>query len=173
MQPDPIYYQQLRAPARSAIPKVMGILMIIFASLGLFGGLFGLLSSVANDALFREIPQYKTWHTIELLLNVTGLAIGALHLYTGVRAVGYKRNAPSFAVTYAITAMVVTLINAILVFAWIKPALEKSLGEFGGDVGAVFGPIMVFSTLIALAWPTLVLILMTRPAAKAACVNEL
>jgi len=165
-------YQQ--HPVRSAIPKVMGILMIIFASLGLFGSLISLAGGGGNEELFREIPEYKTWHSIELLINALGLGIGALHLYAGVRAIGYKHNAPRLAVIYALVAMVVTIVNAILVFAWIKPILDRSFSQLGvSGMGSVFGPIMIFTTLIALAWPTLVLILMTRPAAKAACVQQL
>ncbi|MBA2544479.1 MAG: hypothetical protein H0V17_32855 [Deltaproteobacteria bacterium] len=160
-------------PQRSAIPKVIGILMIIFASLGLLGSLIGLAGGGGNQELFRGIPEYKTWRTIELLLNVIGLAYGALHLYAGVRCVGYKANAPALAKTYAIVAMGVVLVNAILVFAWIKPLMDKALGEFGSGAGTMFGGIMIFATLLGLAWPTIVLILMTRPAAKAACTAEL
>lgn len=166
-------YQQ-QAP-RSAIPKVIGILMIIFASLGLLGSLISVLGGGGNDAMFRDIPELKTWHTIEKLMGAVGLAIGGLHLYTGVRAVGYKTNAPGFAVVYSLVAMVVVILNAVLVFAWIKPIMEKAFaGMPGGEmVSGMFGPIVIFTTLIGLAWPILVMILMTRPTAKAACINQL
>jgi hypothetical protein len=163
-------------PPRSAIPKVIGILMIIFASLGLLGGLIGLAGGGGEmGSLMRDVPELRSYRTIELLINVLGLGISALHLYAGVRCIGYKANAPSLARSYAILAMVVTITNAILVFAWAKPILEGAMkGMPGGDIAvSLFGPIMVFTTIISLAWPILVLVLMTRPAAKAACVNEL
>jgi hypothetical protein len=162
-------------PQRTAIPKVIGILMIIFASLGLLGGLLGLAGG-GNQELFREVPGYKTWRTIELLLTVVGLAMGALHLYAGVRALGYKANAPGLCKAYAIVAMAMVVLNVILVFAWVKPMMEKAMGDMGGmgsSFGTAFGGIMIFMSLLGLAWPLIVLILMSRPSVKAACVNEL
>lgn len=159
-------------PQRSAIPKVIGILMIIFASLGLLGSLIGLAGG-GNREMFRAIPELKTWATIELLLNVIGLAYGAFHLYAGVRCLGYKSNAPKLAVVYGVVAIAMVLINLILVFAWVKPALDGMMGDLGPGFGAIFGVAMIFGSLIGIAWPTIVMILMTRPSAKAACVNDL
>jgi hypothetical protein len=159
-------------PQRSAIPKVIGILMIIFASIGLLGGLLGLAGG-GNADLFRGVPEYKTWRTVELLLTVVGLGIAGLELYAGVRALGYKSNAVRLAKTYAIIAMTVVIVNVILVFAWAKPMLVKAMGDLGPQVSAIFGVVMIVISIFGLAWPTIVLILMTRPAAKAACTNEL
>ncbi len=166
-------YYPIPQPTRSAIPKVMGILMLIFASLGLLGGVIGILNTGGDD-LMSMIPELKSWHTIDRIVTFTGVGISGLHLYAGFRAIGYKSNAPRAAVTYAVAAMVVTITNAILVFAWIKPILDDIGGGFGEpNFGAVFGPIMFFTTMVSLAWPIIVLILMTRPGAKAACVNQL
>jgi hypothetical protein len=172
-QQQPMYHRQ---PARSAIPKVIGILMIIFASLGLFGSLIAFVSRGGGvDDMFRDVPELRTWNTISTFINVLGLGIGCLHLYTGLRCVGYKTNAPALAKAYAIVAIVVTITNAILVYAWAKPLLERAFGGMpgGGIAAGVFGPIMLFSTVISMAWPIVVLALMSRPAAKAACVNQL
>lgn len=156
---------------RSAIPKVIGILMIIFASIGLLGSLISLSGGSGAGEMFKEIPEFKTMRTIELLTGVIGIAYGALHLYAGVRCVGYKANAVGLAKAYAIIAMVVVIANAILQFAWLKPMMEKALGGSGINAGGLLGGFLVIGILIGLVWPTLVLILMTRPAAKAACVN--
>jgi len=167
--PDP-QYGYAPPPQRSAIPKVIGILMIIFASLGLLGSLLNLAGGTGNS-LMREIPELKTIRTVEMVTGLIGLGYGILHLYAGIRCVGYKSNAVSLAKAYAIIAMVVVVINAILTFVWMKPIMDKAFAGSGVNMGGMLGGFMFIGVLIGLAWPTLVLVLMTRPAAKAACVN--
>ena len=155
-------------PQRSGTPKVVGILMIIFASLGLLFGLIGLAGNSANDQTLREIPEWKTFGTVSLAFGVIGLGISALHLFAGISAVRYKANAPKLAVAYAIINIVVSVLNGILVFAWLKPALPKAAGPAAADL---IGVGVLFGVIIAVIWPTIVLALMTRPAAKESCVN--
>src|SRR6185295_4728381 len=117
-QPYPGHYYAPQITRRSAIPKVMGILMIIFASLGLIGSLMGLVSNAGGRDAFAMVPALKTWSTIELLFSLFGLGIGFLHLIAGAKAVAYKSAAPRLAVTYAIVAMVSTITHSILFYAW-------------------------------------------------------
>ena len=158
---------------RSKIPKVVGILMIIFASIGLLSGLLNLAGN-SGDAVLKKIPEWDTFRTITLITGVIGLAISALHLYGGIRAVGYKANAPKLAVTYGTVNIAVTLVNTGIVMFWLKPAIEKALKELGADVGlfsAVVGIGAIGGAILVIAWCVVVLALMTRPAAKAACTN--
>jgi hypothetical protein len=149
----------------------MGILMIIFASLGLIGSLIGLAGSGVNKAASEGIPALKTWATLSLVFGVVGLGVSALHLFAGVRAVGYKANAPKLAVTYAMLNILNNLVQLIMIFAWLKPAISKVGGREAEAVASLVGGFAVFGVILAIIWPTLVMILMTRPAAKAACTN--
>jgi hypothetical protein len=153
---------------RSGIPKVVGILMIIFASIGLLGSLLGLAGSAANDATMKAVPELKTWGTMSMIFSVVGLGVSALHLVAGISSVKYKANAPKLSVTYALINIINNLVQGIIVFAWLKPAIAKS-----GVPGAaeMVGGMVVISIVLSVIWPTIVLALMTRPAAKAACVN--
>src|SRR5438067_147667 len=119
-----------RETMRSSIPKVVGILMIIFASLGLIGGLIGLAGNAANEGL-KELPEFKTYMTMNLVYTVVGLGISALHLFAGVRAIGYKANAPKLAMMYGATNIIVSIGWGAVVFAWLKPAIEKAAGGMG------------------------------------------
>jgi hypothetical protein len=150
---------------RSGIPKVIGILMIVFASLGLLVSLAGLAGNSAEGVL-KEVPEWKTWSTLSMVFGLIGLGISVLHLIGGISAVRYKASAPKLAVTYAVANIASNLAQAIIVFAWLKPALSK----FPGAAEAV-GAFLVIGIIIALIWPTIVLVLMTRPSAKEACVN--
>jgi hypothetical protein len=169
--PGPQYgYQQ--PPQRSAIPKVIGILMIIFGSLGILGGLIGLAGSGLGGG-FGEIPELKTINTIQKLESVVGLALSILQLYAGIRLIGYKSNALGMAKAYAIARMAFEIVSAILVYAWMKPIMDTAMKGSGMDIGGLMGGFVVIGMIIGLAWPIVVLALVTRPAAKAACVNEL
>lgn len=153
---------------RSGIPKVVGILMIVFASLGLIASLWGLAVSAASDAMLREIPQLKTWSKIDMVYSVVGLGISGLHLAAGISAVKYKASAPKLAVTYGAIVIVAYVVRAILLFAWLKPAIAKAQVPGAADA---LGGFIVIATIFIIIWPTIVLALMTRPAAKEACVN--
>lgn len=152
---------------RSSIPKVVGILMIIFASLGLLFGLIGLGGHSAGAGL-NDVPAFKTFNTMSLVVGVIGLGISVLHLVAGIRSVGYKANAPKLASMYALINIIVNVGWGIAVFAWLKPAIEKVAGGIGG---AAIGIGVTFGVIIGCAWPIIVLALMSRPAAKTACVN--
>jgi hypothetical protein len=159
---------------RSKIPKVVGILMIIFASLGLLFGLIGLAGNSANSKAFEHIDAFKTFNTVALAFGVIGLGISALHLYGGIRAVGYRSNAPGLAKMYGVINIGTTVTYGAIVFAWLKPAIETAVKETNGDassVSLIIGAGVMFGVIIGCAWPIIVLALMTRPAAKAACTN--
>jgi hypothetical protein len=163
----PYVVMQPMAVQRSGTPKVMGILMIVFASLGLLVGLAGLGGN--DGAELREFRELEAWKNFELVTRVTGiigLFISALHLYAGIRAVGYRRNAPALALWYAITNIVTTVLSLVLVYVWLKPALDVLPGA-----GAMVGTMLLVAGVISVIWPIIVLCLMTTAAAKAACTS--
>ena len=51
--------------------------------------------------------------------------------------------------------------------------MDKAFADSGMNVGGMLGGFMLIATLFAVAWPVIVLVLMTRPSAKAACTEEL
>lgn len=158
----------------SKIPKVMGILMIVFGSLGLLSSIIALASGGMRGDLIARFPQLKSWNTVTLLLNSVGLAISVMHLYVGVRALNYKWNAPRLAVVYAISSLSLTALNTLLLLAWGKPLVARAIQDQpGGELAvSLFGPIVAIGVAITVAWCALVIVLMTRPAAKAACTNR-
>ncbi len=163
------YFPPMPAPEaqRSAIPKVIGILMIIFGSLGLLSGLFGILGNSGGEELFGEDDAFRTFTRMSQLFNFVGIGVSCLHLIGGLKCVGYKESAPKLAVAYALLNMITSIIWGVIVYAWLKPMLDGVGNGMGGFVGIA----MLFGMVISLAWPIIVLSLMTRPAAKAACTN--
>lgn len=159
---------------QSRIPKVMGILMLVFGSLGLLSSIIALGSGGMRGELIARFPDLKSWNTVTLLLNSVGLAVSVMHLYVGVRALNYKWNAPRLAVVYAISSLSLTALNLILLLAWGKPLVERAIrAEPGGDLAVtLFGPLLVIGVAINVVWCALVILLMTRPAARATCTNR-
>ncbi|HTM19520.1 MAG TPA: hypothetical protein VL172_03400 [Kofleriaceae bacterium] len=172
-----------RPPKRSAIPKVMGILMIIFGGLGLLGGLAAVsgASQGMNKEMMDKNPAFhdkefggdKLAKVIEDVQHfqryaaIPGLLAAAFQLWVGILAVKYKKAAPKMAMIFGVVNIVQVIGQLVLYFVWISPALSdappfvRSMMGMGFFVGAIFG----------MAWPVLILALMSRPPAKAACVN--
>jgi hypothetical protein len=149
---------------RSAIPKVVGILMIIFASLGIIVGLYHVATAgVAAEALDEpRLGRFIRWSKV---LALVGLSISVLHLVGGIRAVTYRANAPRLAITYAIVNMAFIVLNAIITYAMLL-AIAGGRSEVPSSV---MGVGVVMGSIISMAWPIVVLSLMTRPRAKEAC----
>lgn len=162
--PPPGHHQPKK---RSSIPMVIGILMLVFGGLGLLFTLIGFAgdsSSPFMDSEFKDKWEtFQTWETVSRLL---GLVLGLLHVFGGIQAVRYARNAPTLAMAYGWTAIAFNLISVILVFAWLKPMFEGIPAA-----GAIVGFAAVMGGIIGMAWPIIVLALMSRPAAKEACNN--
>jgi len=162
-------------PQRSAIPKVIGILLIIFAGIGLLGAFIGLATggggmfnqaNEMNRQFYAETAQYTR------ITNMLALPIALLELFAGIWAVRYKRAAPLLCTTYAVVSMINQLIGMALLFAYILPAMQKTLPHMmRAQMRGVMIAAAVISALIGFAWFLVVIILMNRPAAKEACVN--
>jgi hypothetical protein len=166
-------------PKRSAIPKVIGILMIIFGSFAVLGGLMNLagaggMGDLQHNPAFRgdaDMDAFKAaierLESFNRINGLIGLIMGGFELFTGIAAVKYKRGAPKMAVGFGIANIAQVVLTMTLFYAWLSPVLDKApsmvrnMIGFGFFIGAVFG----------CAWPIIILALMTRPKAKEACVN--
>ncbi|MEZ4366558.1 MAG: hypothetical protein R2939_09760 [Kofleriaceae bacterium] len=150
---------------RSPVPKVVGILLLVFGGLGLVVNLRGLLAVAGTAELFRD-PAWRHVIRVQQVDHAVSLAVAALQVYAGFRAVTYRQNAPRMAALYAWTSILTTV--ALLAYAYLValPALDALAGA-----RALIGAGMMFAGLLAIAWPIVVLALMSRPAARAACSN--
>ncbi len=153
----------------------MGILMIIFGSLALLGALIGVATGGSGmmtgpDESFRrfqeEVGSYGR------ITNLISLPVAVLQLVAGIWAVRYKRGAPTLASTYAVLSILIQIVSLILLWAYVLPAMEEVLPpEMAERMRGLMTVGTVFGAVIGMVWQVLVLILMNRPSAKAACVN--
>lgn len=159
------------AARRSAIPKVIGILMLIFGGLAVLGGLIGLVTGPSGAEFGRlggELAEAMSrFKTLNIVSNLVSLIIGGIELYAGGRALMYRANAPGWVMVYGWLNIGTTIIVILLTYAWMMP-MTKHIP--GGEALVGFG--VIIGGVISVAWPTVAMVLMTRPAAKAACSND-
>jgi hypothetical protein len=105
-------------PRRSAIPKVIGILMIIFGSLGLLVAHRPVMPSTRRSTTCR--PERLRAHQRDL--RIVGLPVSAMQLFTGITCVKYKTIAPKLALIHGALAALLTITNAVVMFGFMKPA---------------------------------------------------
>src|SRR5258708_5547389 len=80
--------------ARSKIPKVVGILAIIFSSVGFLTATIplGMLDDMRLHHLtWSDLGSYASWIIVWLVL---GLAVSGVHLAGGISALRYRRSGP-------------------------------------------------------------------------------
>ena len=163
------------APVVSSIPKIMGILMLVFGGIGLLSALVGVLSGGAGFGMPQQgIPADAMLKLREFqrLGNFVGLPLAFLQGFAGLWALRYKRHAQLLSNIYAAIAMVWVVVSIVLLYSWLLPAIEKMLPSgHGQEVKTIVGVVMVVSAFFGMIWPTLILILMNRKSARAACVN--
>jgi hypothetical protein len=71
-----------------------------------------------------------------------------------------------------VLSILIQIVSLILLWAYVLPAMEEVLPpEMAERMRGLMTVGTVFGAVIGMVWQVLVLILMNRPSAKAACVN--
>jgi hypothetical protein len=150
---------------RSAIPKIVGILAMIFAPVG------AMASAIWTWGPLDDIGRWSEgdWDAVSKWLLAWGMVSGllfAVHLIAGIMAMLYRPSAPRWTTIYAIAAILLGILDAVLVVV-----LSPSGGghHYIGLHESVVTMHLVFCVL-SLAWPITAAILMNTARAKRACV---
>jgi hypothetical protein len=131
--------------------KTLGVLAIIFASLGLISALSP-LALPHEHIMWSGLSPYAKWVTVWALLTA---AISGLHLAAGIQTVRGQRSGPRLLAIYAIAAFVLIAADVALSFAtW-----------HGSMVGSHFdlqvAPRLALD-VVSLPWPIVVLAVVHR-----------
>src|SRR5512146_3056194 len=109
--------QQPMRPQRSGTPRVIGILAIIFACIGVgMAAIFtaGPLSDIDKWHLYDQLRGEVTWIYVSAAISVL---VFVLHLLAGISAVRYGRAAPKLITFYAIFALAFAIGDIIVTVA--------------------------------------------------------
>lgn len=154
---------------RSSIPKVIGVLAIVFACLGAFGALGALGMAISAEDEMRkfglaaeELGAFGTWIYAYVLLSV---ALFAVHLAAGIQSVRYAASAPRWMTIYGVLAIALVVTDLIVSFAAIprgdghgREALYQNL----------FMPRLSLA-ILGMPWPIIALVMMNLRSARLAC----
>ena len=156
-------------PPRSAIPKVIGILAIVFASFGVLGTLgltFGMEDELSRYRITRDaLGSFGTWMIVS---GVFGFALFGVHLTMGIQAVRYAPSAPRWATIYGVLAIALVLADIIVSMATFPDGHGYRHRQAYEDL--VYPRIGL--AIFALPWPIIALILMNVRGARRSCVEQ-
>lgn len=149
---------------RSSIPKVVGILAIIFSVIGLLGALvqtFGIYGQLDEKHIpSSALGSFATWNIINMVLAA---GVFGIHLAAGILSVRYSPRAPKFITIYGIFALALLVANIALTAALFPDLVSLTLdnpeyARYGLEV-------------LALPWPIVALALMNTRRARQACAD--
>ena len=144
-------------PPRSSVPMVMGVLMIVFASIGL------VVTAVNLYAATRDplVARFPTIAKLTVMLGILEAIVGFMQLGAGIACVRYRRNAPERAIGYGIARIALTLGTIVAMMMLLRPAVDS--GQ------RAFTPLYVTGAALVITWAIIIIALLSRPSAKASC----
>jgi hypothetical protein len=160
----PPYAYYPRPPQRSAIPRVVGILAIVFASIGVLSSAvftLGPLSDLADWRLLDELSGVVTWLWVWLGLSV---ALFVLHLVAGILACGYRPSAPRLINAYGVLAIALAVADAVALGVLVP-------GDAFAELRESVLHTHYFFEAVAVSWPIVAMALINSARSRAACVS--
>jgi len=168
---------------RPTVVTVFGILNIVFGASALICipiGLiisFGLMQAHGNPILdaLQGNRVYVLW---TLISSVLGILAATVKITAGIGLLKLQAWARITSIGYAIYAICIAIVSMIMTAVVMVPLIQQShpasgpegAAAIGGMIGGIAGGIG--GSCIALIYPILLLIFMTRPKVKAAFVPQ-
>lgn len=139
---------EIPVPTRSGIPKVMGILLIIFASIYLLGSIMGALGALFGQTFMDMLPGIlsaspevkKSGINLELLVGqlkgiyriqgaekLATAAISGFGLFAGIKLTGYTAQGVRLSVWWAISALTYLVLEIWIFAIYINPLISRFL----------------------------------------------
>jgi len=150
------------------IPRVVGILAIIFAAFGAAGILIwtiGPISDIDKHHLREPMAGMLSWFYACAALSIV---IFGLHLAGGIMATIYKFTGLRLLTLYGVLGILVAIADLVLVFALMPDHVEGRAG-LTADIRFSVSYMRAFFDGLALVWPVIVLALVNTRGARAAC----
>ena len=142
---------------RSSVPLVIGVLMIVFASIGL------VVTAVNLYAATRDhmVAMFPTAAKLTVMLGILEAIVGIMQLGAGIACVRYRQSGPERATIKASSASC-------------SPAAISSRRSCSSSRSSAaslppFSALYTTGAAIMIAWAIVVIALMSRPSTKVSC----
>ena len=148
-----------RPVAHSVLPRVTGIIAIVFACIGLMFTFASAFGFQAEAGKYDELGAFGDW---QMWYLAPGLLVFALHLIGGILCTLYKRKGPNWLTAYGILALLLIIVDVIITV--------KSIP--GGTRGPMFEDLAAPRLGLALfgfVWPIVVLVLINDGKSRGSC----
>ncbi len=164
-------------PVRSSVPKVMGILHIVFASFGILGS----LSAFFTASIFKNIPLTGNQDAdvfvsaMEKMLTYTyidagvKIILGVLLLISGIKLLKYQASGLKLSNMWAYSRIIWAVIFAVISYSATIEFQQAMVANSPGaasimKTAGTFG--LIIGILILCIYPVVSLILLNRPNVK-------
>jgi len=118
--------------AKSSIPKVIGIISLIMAGLGVFGAIAGLASSIFMPALIETQVNLGFSKSYLLGSNVVGLITSSWAIFIGINLVKYKDIGRSHYNYYTVYAVIMSIVTFFVTKSMMKDSYADMSSEMAG-----------------------------------------
>lgn len=158
VQPSPYYPLPSTPPRRSAIPRVIGILAIVFACIGVLGSLTFTLGPLSDLRRHRdELGFVITW--IYLWMAISFVIFG-LHVVGGILAVTYRKIGLRLLTAYGVAAVLLVVLDMLILWGFAPHGFRVESSLTWPRTGWA---------MLAVPWPVVVLVLVNLRRSQAAC----
>jgi hypothetical protein len=149
-------------PTKSTTPRTLGTLSIVFGALIAFLSLIGLVAGKQFGSMMRVQPSQRDAfnaylhevHGASMAISTLMLVMSLILVAVGIGQRGYRRWAVQASVAWGIAALVVLVINAVVQFTVMIPALDRFIAAIthGGRIVVPMGGIMKVSAIMGLVF---------------------
>ncbi len=151
-------------------PKVIGIISIVWASLGIFctgcgalGGVFGMQALKANPEV-GELPPTMEFGPVDFALGGIGLALAILLLVGGIFLLSRKPSSRPIHIFYALASIAVSIgatVNAFGKMEAMNKWVQENPDSMFAGAGSTGAPAMAgafIGAVVGLAYPAFLLV---------------
>lgn len=117
---------------KSSLPKVIGIISLIMAGLGVFGAIAGLASSIFMPSLMETQMNLGFSKAYLLGSNVVGLLASLWAIFIGVKLVKYKDIGRRHYNYYAVYAVIMSVVTFFITKKMMKDLYADMSPEMAG-----------------------------------------
>lgn len=157
---------------KPAWPKVVGVISIVFASIGLICGGLGSVMIVLTPSIMKSAesqmqggvpPQMLTVNAAQAGITVLGVLSSVLLLVAGIMLVSRNPKARMLHLLYAVLGLILTFIATYIglehqgaINEWVVQNPDADFSRQYSATGGMIG--LVFGLALGLVWPIFILI---------------